>query len=112
METLKTAYRLSSTFQIFDMPPVSALRTCSCLLAMSAMYYTGQHGVDKDMDMAVDLFEMAADEGHPTAQYVLGLMCYDGKDVPLDRDKALELIRASAEQGYGTAQNALKQMGY
>ncbi|MDR1486999.1 MAG: hypothetical protein LBT62_03235 [Deltaproteobacteria bacterium] len=55
---------------------------------------------------------MAADEGHPTAQYALGLMYYDGKDVPLDRDKALELIRASAEQGYAPAQNALKQMGY
>jgi TPR repeat protein len=47
---------------------------------------------------------MAADQGHPGAQFVLGWMYWDGDGVPRDPAQAVSWLRKAAEQGHADAQ--------
>ena len=48
-----------------------------------------------------------ADQGNAEAQYVLGGMYYEGKNVPQDYAEAIKWYRKAADQGHAGAQFAL-----
>lgn len=56
------------------------------------------------------LYDKAARQNHPKAQFFLGIMYLQGRGVTKDTQKALELITRSASQGFFKAQYLLAQM--
>jgi dienelactone hydrolase len=64
-------------------------------------------GPRRDDALAALLFRLAADRGHPAAQWELSLMHRDGAGVPQDLAAALSLARASAETGEAPAFNIM-----
>ncbi|MDI5836273.1 tetratricopeptide repeat protein [Shewanella xiamenensis] len=61
----------------------------------------------RDVPLAVEWFEKAAEGGYVSAQYQLGKIYYDGILVPQDSQLALLWIDRSAQAGLGDAQKAL-----
>ena len=53
------------------------------------MYRDGE-GAEKDEKRAVELFTLAADQGHPKAQFNLGIMYDEGQGVDKDEKRAFE----------------------
>ena len=51
-----------------------------------------------------------AEQGHPVAQFNLGIMYYNGKGVPQKYSEAAKWYLKAAEQGYANAQNNLGEM--
>lgn len=60
-----------------------------------------QAGNDRE---ALPLFREAAEQGHPGAQYRLGLMYRQGDVIEHDDEKAMTWFRKAAEQGHAEAQ--------
>jgi TPR repeat protein len=56
---------------------------------------------------AARLLRTAAENGHPTAQYNLGLMFAQGRGVERDLDEAARWIRLAADQGVEAAEQRL-----
>ena len=54
-----------------------------------------------------DVHRKAAEQGHPRAQYNLGVLYANGQGVPQDFTEAAKWFRKAAEQGYAPAQNNL-----
>ena len=67
--------------------------------ALGCLYFRGQ-GVERDEELALELFLTAAEKGNPYAQYLLGKIYYWGNGVEQDREKGLEYIQLAAEQGH------------
>lgn len=61
-------------------------------------------GSAKDDQQAVAWYRKAAEQGDAQAQYVLGLMYFDGRGVVQDDQQAQAWYRKAAEQGYASAQ--------
>jgi hypothetical protein len=53
-----------------------------------------------------------AEQGFPAAQYNVGVMYYEGRDVPQDYAEAVKWYRKAAEQGDANAQYNLGGMYY
>ena len=62
----------------------------------SARLVAEGHGVKKDLRIAADLFERAAQAGNASAQYNLALIYLNGKGRPQDEAKAAEWMQKSA----------------
>jgi TPR repeat protein len=78
--------------------------------AYGYLYFEGLV-VPQDYSEAAIWIRKAADQGHPEAQALLGLM-YDGAGmlgVPYDRARAIELYLEAAEKGVGVAQFELSR---
>lgn len=58
----------------------------------------------KDVDQALIYYGLAADAGNADAQYILGLLCMEGKKVLQNYDKAIEWLEKAAIQGHKDAQ--------
>jgi len=65
---------------------------------------------EMDYDKALKKLMPLALQGHPAAQYNLGVMHEWGNGVPQDHVKALKWYRLSAEQSHKDAQNNLGAM--
>ena len=62
------------------------------------------HYHKQEYEQAVDFFRKAAEQGHATAQFNLGV-CYDhGQGVAQDYNEAVKWYRKAVEQGYASAQ--------
>jgi TPR repeat protein len=61
------------------------------------------YGVAKDAKQAVYWYKMAADKGHPEAQFNLARLYADGEGVKRDQEQAARWVSASASQGYAPA---------
>lgn len=61
----------------------------------------------KDPAQAAVWYEKAANQGHASAQYVLGIMYGAGRGVSQDNVKAAEWIQKAAEHGHADAQSSL-----
>jgi uncharacterized protein len=61
------------------------------------MYYIGL-GLKQDYGQAVAWFRKAAEQGYASAQYNLGVMCYNGESVSQDYGQAAAWYRKAAEQ--------------
>lgn len=75
--------------------------------ADSWLKQVGEYYDNKEYSKALDIARPVAEQGHPIAQYFLGLLHKDGTGVPKDQAKAVEWFRKSANQGYPDAQFAL-----
>ena len=77
--------------------------------ALGCLYLRGQ-GVERDEELALELFLTAAKKGNPYAQYLLGKIYYWGNGVEQDREKGLEYIQLAAEQGHPGAVRFLERL--
>jgi TPR repeat protein len=67
------------------------------------MYFYGD-GVSRDPAKALTLFTRAAENGHPDAQFNLGVIYFTGDTVPKDAVKAAEFFGKAADRGKVAAQ--------
>lgn len=65
---------------------------------------------NKDYKAAFIKFKAAAEQGLPTAQYMLGFMYRDGTGTAQDYKEGFRWIKAAAEQGLSNAQLSLAEM--
>jgi TPR repeat protein len=70
------------------------------------MYENG-HGVTKDEAKAVEWYQKSAEQGHDSAQLLLGNMYEFGKGVAKDEATAMKWYRKSAAQGNAEAQSKI-----
>ena len=82
------------------------------VLSLSAQNFdAGLRAYEKqDYSTALKEWRPLADQGHPRAQFILGLMYYDGKGVPQDYNEAAKWFQQSADRGYARAQYNLGEM--
>ena len=64
----------------------------------------------EDYANALKEWRPLADQGQPRAQFLLGLLYYDGKGVPQDYPEAVKWFQQSADRGYARAQHNLGEM--
>ena len=64
-------------------------------------------GMPQDDVEAVKWFRRAANQGHVSAQFNLGVSYADGRGVPQDDAEAVKWFRPAADQGYAAAQARL-----
>jgi hypothetical protein len=65
------------------------------------------YGMPEDPERAAFWYRLAADKGHPEAQYYLARLYSSGKGVKKDEEQAARWVSASAAQGYASAQENL-----
>ena len=65
-------------------------------------YLEGKY-VEKNMEKAINFFNLASEQGHPIAHNNLGLIYSNGEGVPVDYEKALHYYKLAAEGGSTTA---------
>ena len=71
---------------------------------LGGMYSKGL-GVKKDYAAAIEWYRKAAEQGHATAAYLLGLTCANGLGgIVRDDVAAVQWFQKAAEQGYASAQ--------
>ncbi len=78
-------------------------------LPLAAMYREGL-GVRQDLDRAVELFTISANEGYPSAQFTLGALYRAGEGVETDYSMAMKWFQKAARQGEVDSQNNLGTM--
>ena len=71
---------------------------------------TNGWGVPQDYRAALKWFSLAAEQGVPIAQYMLGFMYDTGRGVPQDDKAAVKWYTLAAEQGFAKAQSNLGLM--
>jgi TPR repeat protein len=99
----------------------SLLRTVSIatLLAMLAIATAGAGPLEDghaaylrgDIDTALSLWTPLAEQGNAEAQYMLGLIYFNGRFVPKDNDAAEHWLALSAAQGNEDAELLLDVLG-
>ncbi|KAK3817127.1 MAG: hypothetical protein JOS17DRAFT_820503 [Linnemannia elongata] len=78
-------------------------------VALGDRYKDGRE-VNQDSQAAMDWYSKAAEQGHPRAQYGIGLLYNQGfGNVPQDHTKAFDWLHKSALQGYPDAQAKVSQ---
>ena len=70
-------------------------------------YYHGINGVEKNIQKAIEWYQIAAQEGAPPAQSYMGYFYRNGIGVPQDILTSIEWYRLAAENGYVDAQWSL-----
>ena len=78
------------------------------------MYHDGNEGenIARNYSEALRWLRMASDSGYAPAQYLLGLMYYNGEGILENYEEAFNLFLKSAHQAYANAQFALGNMYY
>ena len=66
----------------------------------------------KEWDKALTYYNMAAEGGNAEAQYLLGLLCIEGKRMVQDYQKAVEWLEKAGLQGHKDAQFNLASIFY
>ncbi|EJK69347.1 hypothetical protein THAOC_09406 [Thalassiosira oceanica] len=79
---------------------------------LGVKYELGQHGLVKDVTMAVELYERAADLGVKEAHYNLGVLYTYGMDVEKDMAKAIRHYEVAAMCGHVSARYNLGASEY
>lgn len=82
---------------------------------LQAAYLLGksyaQGGVlPRNMEKALELLTVVAEQGNPYAQYLLGKIYFYGNGVEQDREKGLGYVRQAAEQGHPGAVRFLERL--
>jgi len=75
-----------------------------------AQFALGNYFLNLDMAQAVRWWRVAADGGHPGAQYNMGLALMTGRGVEKNQTEALSYWRAAAAGGHQQARSALAQI--
>lgn len=58
----------------------------------------------KEIDKALTYYVLSADAGYAEAQYLLGLLCIEGKNMVQDTEKGIEWLTKAGLQGHKDAQ--------
>ena len=88
-----------------------ALAAMATLATLSQDFDAGLRAYEKeDYAAALKEWRPLAEQGHPRAQFLLGLLYYDGKGVPQDYPEAANWFQQSADRGYARAQHNLGEM--
>jgi TPR repeat protein len=72
-----------------------------------AVCYENGNGVAVDLEKAIELYTLAANQGNADAQYNLALCYNNGEGVDMNLEKAIEFYILAANQGDACAQNSL-----
>lgn len=75
----------------------SAQENADCTSALALAYLNGQ-GIEMNVTLGLNLLKKAADLGDAVAQYNLGQMYHDGKDMKQDYSEALKWFQKAAVQ--------------
>jgi TPR repeat protein len=78
---------------------------------LGMMYFAGAEGLPEDKVEGARWYRRAADQGHATGQYGLGLSYLIGKGVDKDVNEGLRWLRLSARQGFQLAKDRLDELG-
>jgi TPR repeat protein/uncharacterized RDD family membrane protein YckC len=78
-------------------------------LYLAYMFFCGI-GVDKNYQIAAELYQKAATQGHAIAQFELGMLYADGLGVQKSYGSAANWLNKSASQGHLNAKNALADL--
>jgi TPR repeat protein len=70
------------------------------------MYEYGADGLPKSIGDAMKWFLAAANHGVAMAQYELGFLYFQGKEVPFDATNAVKWLAHAANQGFPQAENS------
>ena len=82
------------------------------ILSFAVPIYAGDYedgmaaGRKGDFKTAVEKFKLAGEQGHPMAQFTLGLLYGAGRGVTQDKKESVKWYRRAAEQGHAVAQFA------
>ncbi|KAF9127994.1 hypothetical protein BGW39_005440 [Mortierella sp. 14UC] len=83
----------------------------SAQVELGEEYFSGyEDGLPQDSEAAMKWFLQAANQGHPAAQYYVGLMYYRGLGVPVDKQTAAEWFLKAANQKEVHSQVLLGEM--
>ena len=75
-----------------------------------AVYGVGKQYLKTDIQKAISMFELAADQGNTYAEYQLGKIYCFGQGVPQNLEVGMEWLRASAEHGNEYAAQLLEKV--
>jgi TPR repeat protein len=73
------------------------------------MYGKGQ-GIERDDTKSFEWYKNAAEQGHPNAQYNLGVIYAKGRGTDKDPKLSKQWYEKAAEQGNENAERALKKL--
>lgn len=59
---------------------------------LGELYYFARGGLERDLDKAIELFNMAAKQKDADAQMNLAMLCGTGEGLPLDKEKSLSWL--------------------
>ncbi len=86
----------------------------NALYALGHAFYFGEHdeseaypGLPRNPKAALDMFNAAAEQQHPVAMYMLGMMHYSGDGTPSNEAVARNWLQKSLAQGYTQAADLL-----
>jgi len=81
-----------------------------CFVKVGNNYYYGEGNLDRDREMAVKLYKVAADNGNAAAQYALGYMYEWGHGVDKNQDESVRYYQLAAGQKHEGAIIRLNDM--
>lgn len=76
-------------------------------LSAAMLYLSGGHGIRKDVSSGLAWAEKAAAQNFPEAEYFLGRLCLEGKDVDKDEPKGRALLLRAESHGIADARTLL-----
>lgn len=78
--------------------------------SVDAVYGVGKQYLKTDIPKAISMFELAAEQGNPYAEYQLGKLYCFGQGVPQNLEVGMAWLRASASHGNASAADLLKKV--
>ena len=75
--------------------------------SVDAVYGLGKQYLKTDIQKAISMFELAAEQGNSYAEYQLGKLCCFGQGVPQNLEVGTDWLRASASHGNASAADLL-----
>jgi len=101
-----TFFRLTADF--FQRAAAQKLDSAQFMLAY--IYNDAHRGFPRDRAKALQLYQLAAAQGHPVALFVVADFHEYGRGVPKDKAKAISFYRRALAAGYSNAADALKRL--
>ena len=77
---------------------------------LGELYYFAKGGLNRDLDKAIELFNIAAKQKDADAQMNLAMLCGTGEGLPLDKEKALSWLLKARIGGNPVAQDYQKML--
>jgi len=78
--------------------------------SIDAVYGVGKQYLKTDIQKAISMFELAAEQSNSYAEYQLGIICCFGQGVPQDLEVGMEWLKASASHGNEYASTLLEKV--
>lgn len=82
------------------------------LYQLAYLKQMGQHGVEKNIPEAIELYKRASDLGHRSANHNLGLIYYKGEGVPIDYVESAKWLTIASQRNLEDSQRVLFSMYY